>query len=70
MIQYFTTLFEASDTNWNMMFEGATRKVSQEQNEILMAQVEASEVKKALFSMHPEKSPCPDGMSPGFYQKF
>lgn len=35
-----------------------------------MAQVEVHEVKKAIFSMHSDKSPGPDGMSPGFYQKF
>ncbi|XP_062076041.1 uncharacterized protein LOC133780185 [Humulus lupulus] len=28
-----------------------------------------SEVKEALFQMNPDKSPGPDGMSPGFYQR-
>lgn len=27
------------------------------------------EIKMAFFQMHPSKSPSPDGMSPGFYQK-
>lgn len=27
-------------------------------------------MKIALFSMHPDKSSRPNGMSPGFYQKF
>lgn len=27
------------------------------------------EIKMAFFHMHPSKSPGPDGMSPGFYQK-
>ncbi|XP_060960190.1 uncharacterized protein LOC115703873 [Cannabis sativa] len=27
------------------------------------------EVRRALFQMHPDKSPGPDGMTPGFYQK-
>lgn len=40
------------------------------QNEVLMAQVDSNEVKKALFSMHPDNSLGPDGFSPGFYQKF
>lgn len=48
------------------MVEGITRKINQQQNEMFMAQVEESEVKKALFSMHPDMSPKPDGMSPGF----
>lgn len=67
MVQYFTTLFEASETKWNMAIEGVKRKINQQQNNMLMAQVEVSEVKKVLFSMHPEKSPGLDGMSPGFY---
>lgn len=35
-----------------------------------MKPVEQQEVKNALFHMHPDKSPGPDGMSPGFYQKY
>lgn len=30
----------------------------------------AQEVKGALFHMHHDKSPGPDGMSPGFYQRY
>ncbi|KAL8092543.1 hypothetical protein AgCh_034709 [Apium graveolens] len=37
---------------------------------MLLNDIEKQEVKQALFSMHPDKSPAPDGMSPGFYQKF
>lgn len=32
--------------------------------------VEDIEVKEAMFHMHPDKSPGPDGMTPAFYQKF
>lgn len=28
------------------------------------------EVKNAVFSMHPDKSPGPNGMTPVFYQKY
>lgn len=47
-----------------------SKKVSQAQNEMMMAPIEDEEVKQALFHMHPGKSLGPDGMSPGFYQKF
>ncbi|CAN1808108.1 Transposon TX1 uncharacterized 149 kDa protein [Linum perenne] len=28
------------------------------------------ELKEAVFSMHPDKAPGPDGLNPGFYKKF
>ena len=38
-------------------------------NRKLTKPVEDHEVRKALFEMHPNKSPGPDGMSPIFFQK-
>lgn len=35
----------------------------------LMQPFEEKEVKEALFSMHPDKSPGLDGINPGFFQK-
>lgn len=37
---------------------------------MMLLDIEKQEVKQALFSMHPDKSPGPDGISPGFFQKF
>lgn len=37
---------------------------------VLLGRITTAEVKKALFQMHPDKSPEPDGMSPGFYHKY
>ncbi|CAA7030770.1 unnamed protein product [Microthlaspi erraticum] len=39
-------------------------------NEALTKPVTENEVKIALFAMHPEKAPGPDGMTALFYQKF
>ncbi|XP_024172126.1 uncharacterized protein LOC112178168 [Rosa chinensis] len=39
-------------------------KVSTDMNDDLTAPYSDSEIKKALFQMHPSKSPSPDGMSP------
>ncbi|XP_060959188.1 uncharacterized protein LOC133030459 [Cannabis sativa] len=38
-------------------------------NEELSKPVSEEEVRKAVFQMHPDKSPGPDGMTPAFYQK-
>lgn len=37
---------------------------------MLLQPFSATEVKEALFYMHPEKSPGSDGMNPAFYQRF
>ena len=41
-----------------------------EMNQSLFKPYIAEEVQRALFQMHPSKSPGPDGMSPFFFQKF
>lgn len=66
---YFQELFTASETNWNDVISLVQQKVTTVHNEMLLEAVTEKEVKAALFSMHPDKSPGPDGMSPGFYQK-
>lgn len=37
---------------------------------MLLQPFSATEVKEALFDMHPDKSPGPDSMNPAFYQRF
>ncbi|XP_030499797.2 uncharacterized protein LOC115715121 [Cannabis sativa] len=39
-----------------------------ETNNDLLQPIQDEEVKQALFQMHPDKAPDPDGMGPGFYQ--
>lgn len=70
MLLYFSTLFKSAETEWESVIECVDRRITEEQNLELLMPVEEEEVKRALFSMHPEKSPGPDGMSPGFYQKY
>ncbi|KAH9718961.1 reverse transcriptase domain-containing protein [Citrus sinensis] len=45
-------------------------KITNEQNSMLLTPFSATDVKEALFDMHPDKSPGPDGMNPAFYQRF
>lgn len=70
MIEYFDKLFTASNTEWEEVVECVSSRVTEDQNSMMLEPVQEKEVKEALFHMHPDKSPGPDGMTPGFYQKF
>ncbi|XP_062114673.1 uncharacterized protein LOC133825790 [Humulus lupulus] len=70
MVDYFQNLFFASCTNWGRILDCVPTSISEDINLDLIKPVEPEEVKQALFQMHPDKSPGPDGFSPGFYQKF
>lgn len=43
--------------------------ITDKQNNDLLKEVTDEEIKGALFQMHPDKSPGPDGMTPAFFQK-
>lgn len=46
------------------------RLVTPDMNQQLLQPYTPEEIKRALFQMHPSKSPGPDGMSPFFFQKY
>uniref|UniRef100_A0A803PDP3 Endonuclease/exonuclease/phosphatase domain-containing protein n=1 Tax=Cannabis sativa TaxID=3483 RepID=A0A803PDP3_CANSA len=69
MVTHFTDLFTASGSNGQWVIDCIPVKVTADQNQELLLQVEDTEVRKALFQMHPDKSPGPDGFNPDFYQK-
>lgn len=68
MSGYFTSLFTASQVEWQEVVSYIPTSVSRSQNEKLLGQVTAEEVKEVLFQMNPDKAPGPDGMTPGFYK--
>lgn len=70
MTSYFENLFEATETDWQGVVDNIQSTVTEEHNDMMMKLVEYQEVKNELFHMHLDKSPGPDGMSPGFYQKY
>ena len=70
MVNYFTSLFLATNIDYSKVINCVTRLITENQNSDKLAAVQFKEVKAALFSMHPDKSLGPDGMSPGFYQKY
>lgn len=61
---FTTTNAEASAT----VLEAISPLVTPSMNELLVCPPMPSEIKKALFSIHPDKDPGPDGFSASFFQ--
>ncbi|KAH9684395.1 reverse transcriptase domain-containing protein [Citrus sinensis] len=70
IVDYFKGLFTAGEVQTAEVLQCVATKVTSEHNSMLLAPFSAIEVKDAVFGMHPDKSPGPDGMNPAFYQKF
>jgi len=70
-VDYFKDLVTTSNPQ---DFHSAIRDVpviiSEEINKNLTKDISPAEVKRALFSLNPDKAPGPDGMTSFFYQKF
>uniref|UniRef100_A0A803LPV9 Uncharacterized protein n=1 Tax=Chenopodium quinoa TaxID=63459 RepID=A0A803LPV9_CHEQI len=68
---YFTDLFATSSpTGFQGAIKGIGHVVSDEMNASLDKEPTEEEIKAALFQMHPNKAPRPDGIRAIFYQKF
>jgi len=53
-----------------VVFSCVQQKVSEYDNIMLTQPFAGIEYKEAIFSMHPDKSPSPDGLNPAFFQHF
>ncbi|KAH9790374.1 reverse transcriptase domain-containing protein [Citrus sinensis] len=67
---YFTELFSSNGSNNEAVVSSVMTSITAKQNQILLAPFTDADVKEALFNMHPDKSPGPDGMNPAFYKNF
>ena len=68
---YFQNLFTSTNpTNLEPVLDLVDRVVTPYMNHTLLQPYTPEEVKRALFQMHPSKSPGPDGISPFFFQKY
>lgn len=67
---YYTQLFQSQEVDLENVLGCIEDRLSDDQNEMLTQEFTEEEVKKVIFSMHPDKSPGPDGMNPTFYQNF
>jgi len=67
---YFEELFLENDSDHAPMLAAIDNVVSVEDNDFLTAPFQVQEFKEAIYSMHPDKCPGPDGFNPEFFQKF
>jgi carbamoylphosphate synthase small subunit len=67
---YFNELFKPNGGSHEPILSLISPRVSDEENSLLVAPITKEEVRAALFQMHPDKSPGPDGFNPAFFQKF
>ena len=66
VIEYFKILFSSQGCTTYPILSYVHKKVSDELNQTLTISFRANEIKDAMFSMHPDKSPGPNGMNAGF----
>lgn len=67
---YFTTLFTGDQCNYDLVLAVINSRVTTADNSLLCVPFTHAEVMKALFHMHHDKSPGPDGLNAAFYQRF
>lgn len=67
---YFDHLFKTTGVDGKLTERESVNHITDEDNAALMLPITLKEVKQAVFSMHPDKSPGPDGLNPAFFQSF
>ncbi|KAJ8767776.1 hypothetical protein K2173_020716 [Erythroxylum novogranatense] len=70
IVNYYRDLFTPSHGDPGPLLQYVESKVTPSQNALLLAPFTGEDIRHALFSMHPQKSPGPDGFNPGFFQTF
>lgn len=68
--EYFTSLFQSVVPDGRLGEGDTVLTISENQNQSLLVPVTEAEVKAAVFAMHPDKSPSPDGLNPAFSQMY
>ena len=66
---YFSSIFSSNGANPNGFKDSMVVQVSYEQNELLLSPISQEEVHKAVFNVHSDKAPRPDGLNPTFFKK-
>jgi hypothetical protein len=68
--EYFDSLFKQADYVEEDVTSIMKACVTNEDNQHLTREFTLEEFKDALFSMHSDKAPGPDGLNPAFYKRF
>ena len=69
--EYFQQLYTTTNPNEiGAILDKVDRVFTPDLNQNLLQPYTPDEIKRALFQMHPSKSPGLDGMSPFFFQKY
>lgn len=66
---FYKELFSSTQVEWEEVVNCVPTSISKEQNTELLKEISDEEVKQALFQMHRDKSPGPDGMTLAFFQR-
>ncbi|KAL8106994.1 hypothetical protein AgCh_023701 [Apium graveolens] len=66
---YYEHLFTSNGTQEEEVLNCVPKSITEDQNAELLKSISDEEVRFAVFQMHLDKSPGPDGMTPAFFQK-
>ncbi|CAA7038023.1 unnamed protein product [Microthlaspi erraticum] len=70
VVSYFDKLFTSTTPGeFTEILENLSERVTPQENEVLTRQATETEVREALFMMHPEKASGPDGMTALFFER-
>ncbi|CAJ2628079.1 unnamed protein product [Trifolium pratense] len=67
---YFVDIFTKQHSTIEPVVNINDESILSEDNTLLTEPFTLEEFREAMFSMHPDKCPGPDGFNPGFYQHF
>ncbi|CAA7037615.1 unnamed protein product [Microthlaspi erraticum] len=69
-VNYFDSLFTSNlPVDFTGVLENVSERITITENEVLTRRATEAEVREALFMMHPEKAPGPDGITALFFQR-
>ncbi|MCI19683.1 endonuclease/exonuclease/phosphatase family protein, partial [Trifolium medium] len=68
--EYFADLFQQALNEDDEVTDLMKDRVTEEDNQNLTTEFKMEEFKKAVFSMHSDKAPGPDGLNLAFFKRF